>query len=140
MSQLMSTVSVLALLALGSRCAGTDMITLIGLFPFATQTYEPVTRENIEQFANCRVAVALDEPRAAELRRLLTVQTSGGFDNSVVRMKVMGFDVGPLFVDEEGGVWNDRLKRSSKLTEQEFGVLRRLVAELATHEGCEERP
>jgi hypothetical protein len=104
--------------------------------PFHYETYAPVTIESIEKKAHCVLRVSSSEKEMMVLLRLLGDAPKGRFDGKVVRLKAVGLDPSPIFVDRSGGVLKEQSEEFS-LSREAFGELKALLDALAKSRGCE---
>jgi hypothetical protein len=80
-----------------------DRITIYYL-PFSVETFVPVTIESIEVDARCVFSLDPSAEDIANLREWLARVTEGGFDKKRVRLKMVGLEDDPLYVDADGGL------------------------------------
>ncbi len=103
--------------------------------PFGTQTYVPVTRETIEKDATCSFEMDTDSAEALRLRLLLERGENSGFDDRVVRLKVVGLLPNAVFVNQKG----ESIRgpgHAYRLSDGDFADLGALMQDLSRAHGC----
>ena len=108
-------------------------------FPFYLETFTPITTEDIEERARCKLTLRAGGSDAGELRGILADTETGEFDDRVVRVKVVGLDNGDVFVDKDAGVLRSDTGMAARLTQAAFGKLERLIEQVGVEQGCEVR-
>jgi len=110
----------------------------IFFIPFDVETLSPVTPDTIEDSASCRLTFPLDGDEATVLRRSLERAEEGRFEGRLVRVKVVGLEIGDLFIDRDGGIRLSRDAVQKRLCGESFTVVRALVRTLAKNHRCGE--
>lgn len=103
--------------------------------PFEAETYVPVTRQTIEKDATCVFELAAMTAQARRLAHLLQSGVEGGFDDRVVRLKIVGLLPESLFVNQDGEVMREPA-RMYRLSERSFGELKVLMDGLFQAHHC----
>ena len=103
---------------------------------FDVETYAPVTTRTIETAARCRFDIDPTSPDGKLLLELLGAPAVGGFDDAVVRLKIVGLTEGPVFVAKEGGILWEDLGRRGSMGDEKFGRLRNLMEGLSRAHRC----
>ena len=139
---LVTLVAVMSLGCNNSFCTEEVAMTAIRihLLPMEYETYAPVTRSSIETEATCQFTQGIGGA-VGLLRRLLKEAKSGAFDNDIVRVKIVGLERRPVFIDKEGGIWRGDGK-SARLTREGLAKLREVLQELERDlpEACPDEP
>ena len=122
-----------------SGCSSTsippaDAVNDVTIFylPFETEASPPVNVDNIEKSAGtCRFSVLPRGKEAESLRRTLRAATTGGFDNSQVRVKAVGLLDQEVFIDKKGGVLFGRGGRERQLLDNGLRSVQRTISAVA---------
>jgi hypothetical protein len=112
-----------------------DRITIYYL-PFSVETFVPVTIESIEVDARCVFSLDPSAEDIANLREWLARVTEGGFDKKRVRLKMVGLEDDPLYVDADGGLRRAGGK-AGRLAPETFKALEQFVEAAAHRAGCD---
>jgi|ETNmetMinimDraft_26_1059896.scaffolds.fasta_scaffold37495_2 hypothetical protein len=112
-----------------------DGVTIYYL-PFSVETFLPVTVDSIEEDARCVFSFEPSAEEATNLREWFTRVTKGGLDKKRVRLKVVGLEDDPLYVDAEGGIRRGRSK-AGRLEGEAFKALEQFVEAAALRAGCD---
>ena len=96
--------------------------------PFYIQTYTPVTSNLIEKQAYCTFHISSSDNLASSLKEILNNTTTGNFDNTVVRLKIVRLYHDDVYIDIEGGVY--RAGQERKLPSEAFEQLKKYMTRL----------
>ncbi len=104
--------------------------------PFAVETFLPVTVDSIEENARCVFSFEPSADQAANLRDWFARVMKDGFDKKRVRLKVVGLENVPFYVDADGGLRKGD-SGTGKLKEEAFKALERFIEAAALRAGCD---
>lgn len=93
--------------------------------PIGVATYVPMTIENIEQHCARVGQVRATDYRYLDLVTALGKAESGVFDKEAVRVKLIGLDSEPVYIDNLGGV--SRGARHLRLSASSLTMVKRLI-------------
>ncbi len=110
---------------------------LIFYFPFNEDTYVPITRDSIEEEAICKLTLPGSSDQARRLRQAFEAAKTGPFDNSAVRLKVIGLLQDVIYADVDGGLFYERTSSERKMAQDHFNDVKSLMARLAEQQGCD---
>ena len=127
------------MLGLAYACAsrGTQEAKTVKLFylPFGAETYVPVTRQTIEKDATCIFELAAASAEAGRLTLLLQSGTESGFDDRVVRLKIIGLFPETVCVNQDGEVIREPA-RVYRLSDGTFAELKLVMEGLFRAHRC----
>lgn len=107
---------------------------------FSVETYSPVTRRSIESFAAYECSIDSDAPVVRALRELVRAAPQGEFRGNFVRLKIVGMEALPVFVDAMGGIVigdaDSEKVAEKKLASDSFEQLAAIVEALARSAKC----
>jgi hypothetical protein len=104
--------------------------------PFSVETFLPVTVDSIEKDARCTFSFERSSEDSKSLQAWLARLTSDGFDKKRVRLKLVGLEAAPVFVDADGGVRRGR-SSAGRLEQPAFKALEQLIEAAAVRAGCD---
>lgn len=87
-----------------SSSEGEKGVIQIFYIPFGVATYIPITAENIEQSAVKSSELDVSSHMAERLAEILSSASEGGFDEEMIRAKLVWPDSTVVYVDNYGGV------------------------------------
>lgn len=107
-------------------------------YPFALETFHPITTRDIESRARCRFV--LDES-SDDARRLLGWTNDiapGLIDQKFIRVKITASrtDIGDIYVDRLGGVLKAVDNQQGRVDEQVLRQLQSMMDRLSAERGC----
>lgn len=105
-------------------------------FPFALETFHPITITNIEAGARCRFLLAANDENATQLFELLKNRTDGSIRNKFIRVKISEPGVGETYVDRFGGILIG-YDQQGQLTHDALDRLKILMERLSIQHSCE---
>lgn len=116
-------VSIMFLLA---GCFPSERSIGISYLPFEYQTYEPITIDKIDQYGLCKNEFIHSDSEYFVIENIFKGLANGKLNKNFIRMKIVGLQPLPIYIDRDGGVGGGL---EGRLIENDLDILLMLVGE-----------